>query len=64
MVEDSERLGYPDRNMCGWGSGHSHVTETSYSPHLRAELVRHLHKDRGVAACSTVCEASLISRPR
>jgi hypothetical protein len=38
MVEDSERLRYPDLNVWGWGSGHSNVTETSYISHLRAEL--------------------------
>jgi hypothetical protein len=43
MMEDSERLGYPDRNGCGRDSGHSDVMETSYSSHLRAGLVRHEH---------------------
>ncbi len=47
MVEDSERLRYPDLNVWGWGSGHSDVTKTSYISHLRAELARHKHKDRG-----------------
>jgi len=60
MVEDSERLGYPDRNGCGWDSGHSAITETSYSSHLRAELVRHEHQDRRVAARSAVCVVSPI----
>ena len=49
MVEDSERLRYPDLNVWGWGSGHSDVTETSYISRLRAELARHKHKDRGAA---------------
>ena len=60
MVEDSERLGYPDRNGCGWDSGHSDVIETSYSSHLRAELVRQEHNGRGVAARIAVCEVSPI----
>ena len=60
MVEDSERLGYPDRNGCGWDSGHSDVIETSYSSHMRAELVRQEHNGRGVAARIAVCEVSPI----
>ena len=54
MVEDSERLRYPDLNVWGWGSGHSDVTETSYISRLRAELARHKHKDRGVALAGFV----------
>jgi hypothetical protein len=60
MVEDSERLRYPDLNVWGWDSRHSDVTETSYISHLRAEFARHKHKDRGVAARSAVCEVSPI----
>jgi len=60
MVEDSERLGYPDRNGCGWDFGYSDVIETSYSSHLRAELVRQEHNGRGVAARIAVCEVSPI----
>ena len=60
MVEDSERLRYPDRNGCGRDSGHSDIAETSYSSHVRAEPVRHEHKDRGIAARSAVCEVSPI----
>ena len=40
MIEDSERLEYPDLNGCGWDSGPSDIAETS---HLRAELKRHEH---------------------
>jgi len=49
MVEDSERLRYPDLDVWGWDSGHSGITETSYIPHLRAGFARHEHKDRGLA---------------
>ena len=41
MVEESERLGYPDLNGCGWDFGHSDVTETSYISRLRVEFMRH-----------------------
>jgi len=57
MIEDSERLEYPDLNGCGWDSGPSDIAETSSISRLRAELRRHEHKDRGVAARSA-------SRPR
>ena len=60
MVENSERLRYPDLNVWGWDSRHSDVTETSYISYLRAEFARHKHKDRGVAARSAVCEVSPI----
>ena len=60
MVEDSERLAYPDRNECGWDSGHSDVIETSCSSHLRAEFVRQEHNGRGVAARIAVCKVSPI----
>jgi len=60
MVEDSERLRYPDLNVWRWDSGHSDVTETSYISHLCAEFARHKNKGRGVAARSAVCEVSPI----
>ena len=60
MVEDSERLRYPDLIVWGWDSGHSDVIGTSYILHLRAEFARHKHNDRGVAAWSAVCEVSPI----
>jgi len=43
MIEDSERLEYPDLNGCGWDSGPSDITETLSIWHLRAELRRHEH---------------------
>ena len=60
MAEDSERLGYPDRNRCGWDFGHSDVIETSYSSHPRAEFVRQEHNGRGVAVRIAVWEVSPI----
>jgi hypothetical protein len=60
MVEDSERLRYPDLIVWGWDSGHSDVIGTSYISHLRAEFARHKHNDRGVATWGAVCEVSPI----
>ena len=58
MVEDSERLGCPGVDGCGWDSGHSDITDMWYILRLRAEFVRHEHKDRSGVARRTSCDGA------
>jgi len=60
MAEDLVRLGCPDLDGGGWDCEHPYVTETSYISHMRAELVRHEHKDRGGVARSATCKVFAI----